>query len=311
MKKGSKSPVTMSLIEFTEQFGTEVQCRAHLFTKRFGNGFVCPKCGHTHGIKIETRLSMQCSKCGYQQSAIVGTAMNDTKLPIRKWYYAIYLITSSKRGISAKELQRHIKVTYKTAWYINQRIRVAMTAADDKYKLDGIVTVDEAFFTGREENGTVPKRGRGTSKTKVIVAVSLNKAGYPQYAKMYVVDNFKAKTIEQFMCENVKTNFIITTDGFSSYKSQKLKKDYFHDFQNFDKDDKNSNVKWLHIVISNAKAFILGTFHGLDRINLQSYLNEFCYRFNRRYIPQMMFDKLLNSLFITNPVGYYCTDVMG
>jgi len=311
MKKGSKSPAAMSLIEFTEQFGTEEQCRAHLFAKRFENGFVCPKCKHTHGIKIGTRLSMQCSKCGYQQSATVGTVMNDTKLPIRKWYYAIYLITSGKRGMSAKELQRHIKVTYKTAWYINQRIRTAMTIADDKYKLDGVVTVDEAFFTGREENGTAPKRGRGTSKTKVIVAVSLNKAGHPQYAKMRVVENFKAKTVEQFMFDNVKINSVITTDGFSSYRSQKLKKDYFHDFENFNKDDEDSNVKWLHILISNAKAFLLGTFHGLDRINLQSYLNEFCYRFNRRHIPYLMFEKLQNSMLITTPIGYYCADVMG
>jgi len=301
----------MSLIEFIEHFGTEEQCRAHLFAMRFGSGFVCPRCGHMHGVEIKTRLSMQCSNCGYQQSATVGTVMHDTKLPIQKWYYAIYLITSGKRGMSAKELQRHIKVTYKTAWYINQRIRSAMASADDKYKLDGVVTVDEAFFTGREENGAVPKRGRGTSKTKVIVAVSLNEAGHPQYAKMRVVENFKAKTVEQFMYANVAPNSVITTDGFSSYRSQNLKKDYFHDFANFNKNHKDSNVKWLHILISNAKAFKLGTFHGLDRNNLQAYLNEFCYRFNRRKIPYLMFEKLQNSMFVTVPIGYYCTGVMG
>jgi transposase-like protein len=311
MRKGEKSPSTMSLIEFIEHFGTEEQCRAHLFAMRFGSGFVCPRCGHMHGVEIKTRLSMQCSNCGYQQSATVGTVMHDTKLPIQKWYYAIYLITSGKRGMSAKELQRHIKVTYKTAWYINQRIRSAMASADDKYKLDGVVTVDEAFFTGREENGAVPKRGRGTSKTKVIVAVSLNEAGHPQYAKMRVVENFKAKTVEQFMYANVAPNSVITTDGFSSYRSQNLKKDYFHDFANFNKNHKDSNVKWLHILISNAKAFILGTFHGLDRNNLQAYLNEFCYRFNRRKIPYLMFEKLQNSMFVTVPIGYYCTGVMG
>jgi transposase-like protein len=159
--------------------------------------------------------------------------------------------------------------------------------------------------------GTVPKRGRGTSKTKVVVAVSLNKEGQPQYAKMRVVENFKAKTVEQFMYDNVKMNSVITTDGFSSYRSQKLKKDYFHDFENFNNDDEDSNVKLLHILIRNAKAFLLGTLHGLDRIDLQSYLNEFCYRFNRRYIPYMMFEKLQNSMLITTPVGYYCADVMG
>ena len=87
--------------------------------------------------------------------------------------------------------------------------------------------------------GTVPKRGRGTSKTKVIVAVSLNKEGHPQHAKMRVVENFKAKTVEQFMYDNGKMNSVITTDGFSSYRSQKLKKDYFHDFENFNKGDED------------------------------------------------------------------------
>jgi transposase-like protein len=110
--------------------------------------------------------------------------------------------------------------------------------------------------------GTVPKRGRGTSKTKVIVAVSLNKEGHPQYATMRVVENFKAKTVEQFMYDNVKMTSVITTDGFSSYRSQKLTKDYFHDFENFNKDDEDSNVKLLHILIRNAKGFYLGLFMG-------------------------------------------------
>ena len=311
MGKDTKSPSIMSLIEFNERFGTEKQCREHLFAMRFKNGFKCPKCGHTHGIAIKTRLAMQCSKCGYQQSAMVGTVMNDTKLSIRKWYYAIYLIISSKRGISAKELQRHIHVTYKTAWYINQRIRVAMTSSDSKYKLDGIVTVDEAFFSGRKDDGMPMKRGRGTNKTKVIAAVSMDKNGYPQYAKMRVVNNLKAKTVEQFMSDNVTPSSIITTDGFASYRSQKLKKNYFHSFKNFNKNDDDSNIKWLHILISNAKAYISGTFHGLERKNLQSYLSEFCYRFNRRHIPYLMFEKLQNAMFLANPLNYYHTELMG
>jgi transposase-like protein len=313
MKKSDKTPKVMSLLDFNEKFGTEEQCRNHLFDKRFGIGFICPKCAHTKGVKIETRFLMQCSKCHYQLSMTSGTVMNNTKTPISKWYLAIYLITSSKRGMSSKELQRQIKVTYKTAWYINKRIREAMTEAENAYMLEGSVTVDEAYFSGRktvENTGGAPKkRGRGTDKSKVIIAVS-HKDAKPQFAKMRVVDNFKANTVEKFAKDTISFGATIVTDGFRAYKGQTLKKDYFHEFENFDKVDDKSPLKWLHILISNAKAFINGTFHGLERDELQSYLNEFCYRFNRRFIPHLVFDKLITSSLLAKPVNYYSV-VMG
>jgi Zn ribbon nucleic-acid-binding protein len=316
MKKAENRPKEMSLIEFAEKYGTEEKCCEDLFEKRFCGGFLCPKCGHDHGVKIKTRMSMQCSKCGYQQSAIVGTVMHNSKMPIQKWYYSVYLLTSSKRGMSSKELQRHIKVTYKTAWYVNKRIRAAMEESDNKYSLDGIVSIDESYFSGvqnvSDKDPPKPKkRGRGTAKNKVIVAVSLSKDGHPLYAKVKVVSNFKAKTIEAFAEENITHNSQIITDGFQSYKSQKLKKDYFHKFENFDKSDNHSDLKWMHIFISNAKAFINGTLHGLNGDSLQSYLNEFCYRFNRRHIPDLVFDKLLRSMFLCKPQTYYAAGVLG
>jgi len=305
----------MSLIEFSQKYGSEEQCREHLFEKRFSNGFICPKCGHDHGTKIITRLLMQCSKCHFQVSVTSGTVMSDTKMPIQKWYFTIYLITSSKRGMSAKELQRQIKVTYKTAWYVNKRVREAMAQAESKYKLSGEVTIDDAFFSGRkggENTGDKPKkRGRGSNKSKVIVAVSLDGNKNPQYAKMRVVDDFKAKTVKNFAQDSISKDATVVTDGFKAYKAQNLKEDFFHEFENFDKTNDNSPLKWLHIVISNAKAFINGTFHGLERDELQSYLNEFCYRFNRRHMPQLVFDKLLASALLTKPIAYYSAVVMG
>ncbi len=99
------------------------------------------------------------------------------------------------------------------------------------------------------------------------------------------------------------------TDGFQSYKSQKIKNNYFVDYDMTPAESEDSKLKWLHTVVSNAKAFILGTFHGLKADDLQLYLDEFCYRFNRRYMPHLMFDKLINSAIITPPIGYYRSDV--
>lgn len=232
-----------------------------------------------------------------------------SKLEIRKWYWAAFLMISSKAGISAKELQSQIGVTYKTAWYVHRRLREVMRIANGKYELCGTVVMDEAYFTGREIDDTKPvKRGRGTNKSKVIVAVSLIDDGKPQYVHMQVVDNFKAKTIEKFADEHIKKGSKIIADGFRAYKSQNIQKDYFMEFDMVSADSEDSKLKWLHTIISNAKAFVLGTFHGLKADELQFYLDEFCYRFNRRYIPHLAFDKLINSALITPTISYYKVD---
>ena len=310
MQKGISVPREMSIIEFFEKFGSNEKCRKDLWEKRLKIGFECPKCESHNGYQIESKYLWQCKNCGHQVSLIAGTAFDNTKIGLQKWYLAAFFILTSKSGISAKELQHQIKVTYKTAWYVNRRLRDAMRLANDKYKLTGIVTMDEAYFTGRENTTeTVQKRGRGTNKSKVIVAVSLTEDSKPMYARMQVVNNFKAKTIEKFAECYIEKGSKIITDGFRSYKSQKIKKDYFVDYDMASADSEDSKLKWLHTVISNAKAFILGTFHGLKADDLQLYLDEFCYRFNRRYIPRLMFDKLINSVITTPPMGYYRVNV--
>lgn len=309
MQKGDRVPKRMSLIEFSEIYATEELCVMDLWERRNQSGFSCSKCGHLDGYKIKSRKVWECKQCKHHTSIFVGSVFENSKLELRKWYWAAFLIISSKAGISAKELQSQIGVTYKTAWYVNRRLRETMRLANDKYKLRGIVTMDEAYFTGRENNDEMPrKRGRGTNKSKVIVAVSLTEDGKPQYTRMQVVDNFKAKTIENFAEIHIEKGSKIITDGFRSYKSQKIKKDYFVDYNMLPADSKDSNLKWLHTIVSNAKAFVLGTFHGLKGDDLQLYLDEFCYRFNRRYIPHLAFDKLIDSALITPSIEYYKID---
>jgi transposase-like protein len=217
MKKDEKKQRQMSLIDFMERFDTVEKCTEDLFVRRFGeNGekFVCPKCGNTHFYKINGRLLAQCKGCRHQVSMIVGTVMENSKLEIRKWYLAIHLMTTHKGGMSSAALQREISVTYKTAWYVHKRLAEAMKTADSKYFLDGLVAVDEAFFTGRD--GEAGKRGRGTNKTRVIVALSLTKNNKPKYLKMKVVRDFKAKTLAKFAAENIQKCAKLQTDGFKT-----------------------------------------------------------------------------------------------
>lgn len=310
MRKGVKVPKEMSLIEFSDKYNCESACRLDLWERRLRIGFECPHCHCVAGYKLEKTLKWECAKCKHQVSLIAGTVFDNTKIGLRKWYFAAFLLVSSKGGISAKELQHQIGVTYKTAWYVNRRLREAMGTANNKYKLDGIITMDEAYFTGRDNTENSKKRGRCTNKSKVIVAISLTEGGKPRYAHMEVVENFRAATIEKFANDHIKKGSKIIADGFRSYKSQKLKKSYFVDFDVTAADSSDSQLQWLHTLVSNAKAFLLGTFHGLKAQDLQLYLNEFCYRFNRRYMPHLMFDKLIDSAIRTLSVGYYYTDAV-
>ena len=306
MRKGIKKHKKMSLIEFSDKFGGEDNCRDDLWQRRAKIGFKCSVCGCIEGYKIQNTLRWQCKNCRRQVGIYTGTVFENTKIELRKWYLAAFLIISSKSGISAKELERQIGVTYKTAWYVNRRLREAMGIANDKYKLAGNVAMDEAYFTGREISVDEPlKRGRGTNKSKVIVAVSLTDDGKPLYVRMKVVENFRAKTIEEFANNHIEKGSKIITDGFKSYQSQSLKNSYFVDYDVAPADSPDSKLKWLHTLISNAKAFILGTFHGLKAQDLQLYLDEFCYRFNRRYISHLTFDKLIDTAIITPTVEYY------
>jgi hypothetical protein len=160
----------------------------------------------------------------------------------------------------------------------------------------------------RIPEGEILKRGRGTNKTKVLIAVSGTSDGIPQYVRMKIMPNFKAKTIEGFCSQYIKKGSTLVTDGFRAYQSQKMTKDYFHEFEVLDPLDKNSKLKQMHHVISNAKAFVLGTSHGLENLELQSYLDEYSYRFNRRNMRHLMFDKLLSSILATPPVLYYAPE---
>ncbi len=310
--KDKNKKLVMSIGKFIERYGTEGRCWEHLYTVRFCENpqFVCPRCGGTAFYFLKSRHLAQCTSCKYQVSPIVGTIMEKSKISLRNWFYTIYIMTIGKRGVSAMELQYHLGVTYKTAWYLLLRIRTAMAAANDKYILEGTVVMDEAFFTGKSalEDGEVLKRGRGTNKTKVLIAVSGTSDGIPQYVRMKIMPNFKAKTIEGFCTQYIRKGSTLVTDGFKAYQSQKVTKEYFHEFAVLDPVDRNSKLKQMHHVISNAKAFVLGTFHGLAKPELQSYLDEYSYRFNRRNMRHLMFDKLLASILATPPVLYYAPD---
>lgn len=297
MKSAKYNEKPLSFIEFSEKYATEESCREKLFQMRWPNGFKCPKCGGAHYCFIASRNAYQCNTCKHRTTPKVGTIMQDSALPYRVWLWAIYLMAVDKQGVSAKEIQRQLHVTYKTAWYLLHRIREAMSNRDQCYKLDGIIEFDDSYFGGTKKGSL---SGRGTRKSKVLVAVSKDKNGKPKHMKMKVVPNLKGKTVGEFASDSIEEGSTIESDAYRSYRKP-LSKKYNHNWQIFDAD--KEMLAWLHTIVSNAKVFVAGTFHGLDEKHLQRYLDEFVYRFNRRFMQPSILERLLAAVVGTPPLG--------
>jgi len=263
----------ISLLELQAHFKDEQACREHLFRVRWPNGFCCPKCGNSTYYFVKGRDLYQCKECSHQASLTAGTVMHKTRTSLVKWFWAIYFIANDKRGCSSLSIQKAIGVCYETAWSMSHKIRSAMADRDAEYKLAGLVKVDDAYFGGASEGSS--NSGRGTEKTPVIVAVSVDENDHPLYVKMEVVESLNQDGARDFAVKYVVPDSKIITDGLNIYT-----------------------------IISNAKAFVAGTFHGLDRNHLQRYLNEFCYRFNRRHREPELFNRLLKACTCARPVTY-------
>lgn len=201
--------------------------------------------------------------------------LHKTHMPLTQWFLAFYFVGQDKRGISAVQLAAMLGTTYKTAWSMLRRIRIAMGQRDETHQLCGDIEFDDAYFGGPT---TGKKRGRGTEKAKVFVALSLDERGNPGFLKIRVTPNIKQASVKKFAHAAFADGNEVHSDGYCSYIP--ALDGYTHEHKSYD--PHSGFLHWLHIVISNAKAFILGTYHGLSKKYLQSYLDEYSFRFCRR-----------------------------
>jgi transposase-like protein len=289
----------LTLRTFQQRFKTDDDCRQHLFSIRFPNGFRCPDCGHDRYYLISQRVLFQCTACRHQASLTAGTILHKTRTPLRIWFWALFLVAHDKRGISALALARELDVSYKTAWLLLHKIRHAMRSRDEQYVLSGIVEMDETYFGGPGEE---PKRGRGTNKTPTLVALSLRPDGKPKFLKMQAVDNVKSETLVEFIKQAMTADATIVNDGFKAYRAIAAERSTLT--MKFDPINNPDHMKWLHRAISNAKAFILGTYHGIKGKHLQAYLDEYCYRYNLRNFQGEWFNRLLNASVSTSTLTF-------
>jgi transposase-like protein len=229
-----------------------------------------------------------------------------SKVPFTKWFMAIYEFSNDKRGYSAKRLESEVGVNYKTAGLMLHKIRKAMgdRDSDGNHLLGGVVEVDE-FYSGATDEGG--KHGRGTDKSKVILAVSTTADKKHTLAmRARVEQELSGETAKAFMESNIKRGSPVETDGLSIYNGLSA---IGYDHRPRIHDPKGSDLYWMHIVISNIKSFVQGTFHGLDEKYLQRYLDEFTYRFNRRLPGGAILGRLIKSCVMANHMT--CSELKG
>lgn len=297
----------MNLLNFIKDFPDEESCMLKFKQIRDSQGIVCPHCGCKEHYWKRDKWQYECKSCRYRTTLRSGTVMHGSKLPFRYWFVAMHLLTSTKKSFSALEVQRQLgHKRYQPIWTMLHKLRKAMGNRDEQYILSGSIELDEGFFSTErddEDKDKPLKRGRGSQKkTKVLVMAEskevegkTSRKGKPRkvgFIKMKIIPDLKSGTITPIVEHVVSKDSELLTDDSTSYVN--LKKIVSkHKARVIPKEQIGEILPWVHIAISNAKRILLNIYHDVKPEYLQDYLNEFCYKFNRRYFGEALFDRLL------------------
>jgi len=292
----------MSLSTFIERFGSESQCEAALERARWPSGFVCPHCGareHSTFVARERRV-WQCAACRTQTTLRSGTVFHASKLALRKWFQALYLVTQNKNNLSALSLKRHIGVCYRTAWRIKHKLLEAMAERESRRVLSGVVFADDATLGGVKAG----KPGRGSeNKALFVAAVELNEQGHPQHVSFDPLDDVKGRTLADWAAARLDPGVHLVTDGLASFNAAGAVVAAHGSIVVSPRRSSDLEVfRWVNTFISNVKTAIHGTYHHFDFKKYRSrYLAEAQYRINRRFELSTLVDRLLCSCARTAP----------
>lgn len=295
----------MKLLEFPISFPSEEACRTHFKEARDLEGVTCKKCCKQDHWWLASKALYECKSCGFRMSLRSGTVMENSKLPFLYWYMAMHLMTSAKTHISALELRRQIgHKYYEPIWAMMHKLRIAMANRDEKHLLEGEIELDEAFF---EVNSPVEKdqpykRGLGSEgKAKALVMAESTPVASPVkgrkhykcgHFKMLVIPDLKSETISEVAKSGIQHDSKLRTDNSKSHVGlQKLVK--VHEALTLPGKEGSKALPWVHTAVSNAKAALMATYHGISKKFLQNYLSEFCFKLNRRYFEFHLFDRLV------------------
>ena len=295
----------LSMPDFLQQFGTEIQCAAAVEQARWPEGFRCPQCGHAaHTVLnagLGSRKTFQCQACRHQTSLIAGTLFQGTHLPLSLWFLAIYLISQAKTGLSSLALKRALGVSYPTAWRMQHKLMQVMAERETLTTLVGQVPVDDAYLGGELTGG---KAGRGSeNKVPFVAAVSLDDRGHPLYIKLTVVPGFTRKAISDWAKTQLGPGCSVLSDGLACFTG--VTEAGCHHQASVAAGRKPRELPdflWINTILGNLKTSLSGAYHAFDFAKYAPrYLAAFAYRFNRRFQLKTLPMHLLAAALGTGP----------
>lgn len=317
-----------TLLEFQNLFPNELACARYLERIRWPEGFECPSCsyiGDPWRLQSRPRV-LECRQCGYQVSLTAGTVMHRTRQSLPVWFWAAYLVTTQTPGLSALQFQRQLGIKrYETAFLMLHKLRVAMVRPDrDRIGSKWPVEIDETFV-----GGVTQGEGRGRHHKTLVAGMvevlprkralgpdpNLPTGQRPQHQgghgrgfiagrlRLQVIPNRKQETLEPMVLDNIDIRAEVRTDGWTGYDNlQKLGYKHLAVSVRGDHAKTDQHLPMIHIVFGNLDAWLLGTHHGVSPAHLQGYLNEFVFRFNRRFWPMVGFESVLKIAVRVKPM---------
>jgi transposase-like protein len=265
--------------------------------------FRCPRCGTTAHcvLRVKARKTFQCNGCHHQTSVIAGTLFEGTKLALRVWFLAMYLISQAKTGLSALALKRAVGVSYRTAWLVHHKLMQAMVEREAGYRLSGKVQLDDAYLGGERSDGTV---GRGSSnKVPFVAAVQVDAGGHPLRAKFTHLPGFTRQAIAAWAGEVLCPGTTAVSDGLACFAGV-TDAGCSHEpvIVGGRKPKEVPVLEWVNTVLGNVKSGLSGAYHAFDfEKYAERYLGAIAYRFNRRFDLHALPARLLAAAVATGP----------
>ena len=288
-----------TIIEFEKRFATEEDCKQYLYQQRWPDGFYCPRCGN-HKAWTTKRGLYQCIHCGLQVSVTAGTVFQDTRIPLRIWFRAIWYMVSQKQGVSALGLQHVLGLRrYETTWIMLHKLRTAMVRPG-RNRLFGTVEVDETYIGGKRPG----KRGRGAAHKSLVIIVVEDKDNHLGRIRLRRVPDASAKSLIPAVQESVESGSVVRTDDWNGYRGLATV-GYQHIIARKSESIGENLLPLVNRVAALVKRWLQGTHQGAIRAShLDYYLDEFTFRFNRRTSQSRgkLFYRLIQQAVIIGPI---------
>jgi len=290
----------IDLCELVERYSDDQKCRNYLEHLRWPQSVRCPECGSEKVSSILKRDQYDCDSCRYQFSVTAGTIFHDTHLPLTKWFLATYLLCQSKKGMSAHQLHRMLKMNYRTAWYLCHRIRHAVEQANEP-KLSGTIEMDETYVGGQEHKG----RGWNRPDNNKEIVIGIRQRGGD--LRFFHAEDAKSGTLAEYIRDNVSADVdVMVTDEMPAYPKAMITagvhgskhKTIRHRSRIYVDGDIHTNT--VESAFSLLKRGIIGTWHRVSAKHLAAYLDEMTWRFNNRKNPFLFRDTMLRLIHSDN-----------